>query len=111
MSEKQILSLAEFHEPHKNRSIYNEQRLIDDATTVYNKLKTPKAIADFYNNYDLDKVPEIKDNHSGGSFLAVCSMAYEYAKYVTGEKREYIFQNKIMTAPIRLLSQEHSHER
>jgi hypothetical protein len=58
---------------------------VADAKKVYQKLRTPNAIQEFWSldtREQDEKVPGLDKGHSGGSFYCVCVLALSYAEYV-----------------------------
>lgn len=74
-----------------------DQMIIADAKKVFETLKTPERINEFYKaGYEKQQemVKGLNDGHSGFSFSCVCHCAYEYAEYAKKYVKENTLQNK-----------------
>lgn len=79
-------SFDEYFEGYKNYDDGGklDQGIVADAKKVFETLKTPKAIDQYYKaDYEKQQqmVKGLDDEHSGFSFFCVCSVAYKYASY------------------------------
>ena len=98
--EKKTLTFDDFFKDYgdytKHDSEANELNkiIIADAKKVYEQLKTPEAISNFYKQKDSKKVPGLDKDHSGASFYAVCKAAREYAVYVATQSQMMTYKGK-----------------
>lgn len=74
-----------------------DQMIVADAKKVFETLKTPERINEFY-KFSYEKQQEtvkgLNEGHSGFSFGCVCRSAYEYAEYAKKYVKENTLQNK-----------------
>lgn len=95
-----IKSFDEYFEGYKNYDDGGklDQVIITDAKKVYETLKTPEAINEFYKasfEKQQEMVKGLDDGHSGFSFSCVCNNAYRYATYAQEYVKEDTTQENI----------------
>jgi hypothetical protein len=93
---KGIQSFDEYFKGYKNYDNGGvlDQKIVADAKKVYQKLRTPDAIQEFYrlsSSEQYEKVPGLDRGHSGASFGYVCWLALKYAKYVNEKEQKSNF--------------------